>query len=102
MSRNWFYWSGNREVGPLTQKELNQIAAQGRIGRDTLVREGKNGSWLAASSFGDVIVLQTHASSDPNGPPPLPQVARESTASGSNVGAREAYQNYAYAGVAVC
>jgi S1-C subfamily serine protease len=66
MTRNWFYLSGNRQLGPLTIQELAKIASQGRIGRSTRVREGANGAWVAASNVAGIFPAAVAAT-----PPPL-------------------------------
>ncbi|HMK49584.1 MAG TPA: RDD family protein [Thermodesulfovibrionales bacterium] len=34
---NWYYTDGQKRVGPVTEYEIGQLAAQGKIGPDTLV-----------------------------------------------------------------
>ncbi len=70
MHRTWFYWSGSREIGPLTLQELTQIATRGRIQSDTRVRNGVDGSWMAASSVAGV--FPSGKDDTATAPPPLP------------------------------
>ena len=102
MTRNWYYWAGNREAGPLTLKELNQIAAQRRIGAETLVREGKEGSWIPAAGVKGFITASVDAPDGRDGPPPLPSFDRNQQVLKSNEQRKEKPQTYLYAGVTVC
>jgi|GEM_PF-4909805 len=51
MSDRWYYRTADTEVGPVTFSGLRRMALEGLIGRETPVREGREGQWTAA---GDV------------------------------------------------
>lgn len=74
-TRDWYYWCGKREIGPLTLQELTQIASQGRIGKDTKVRYGTNGDWRTASNVSGIFPTTSSVDvTSPNRPPPLPDM----------------------------
>ena len=54
MATDWFYKAGDYECGPLTGAQLNQMVIQRRIVRDTLVRKGPKGRWIAADQVSDL------------------------------------------------
>jgi hypothetical protein len=49
---SWFYRVNGRDVGPVMSSRLRQLARQGRLADDDLVRMGRTGEWVAASSIG--------------------------------------------------
>ncbi|MBL8851660.1 MAG: DUF4339 domain-containing protein [Planctomycetaceae bacterium] len=48
---SWFYRVGDRDVGPVMSNRLRQLARQGRLSDDDLVRMGRTGQWVAAGSI---------------------------------------------------
>ena len=48
---SWYYRVGDRDVGPVMSNRLRQLARQGRISDDDLVRMGRTGEWVAAGSI---------------------------------------------------
>lgn len=46
---DWYFKDQADLLGPLTAKELRQLAVTDRIGSDTLVRKGNDGRWVSAS-----------------------------------------------------
>lgn len=76
----WFYRSQGRAVGPLSPQELLQKAKLGEVRRDTLVRKGLAGEWVAAWRVAGlftsppIVSAETAAASRPARPqpPPLP------------------------------
>ena len=110
MTRNWYYWSGNREVGPLTLQELTHIAAQKRIVAETRVRQGTDGDWVAASTIAGLFPTSNEPGSNsvanPAGPPPLPNRNQSGWPGGpegpGTISAASQYRGYLIAGVSVC
>lgn len=47
---SWFYRSGTQEVGPVTSSRLRQLARQGKLAKDDLVRMGRTGDWVPAGT----------------------------------------------------
>lgn len=50
MATEWFYKAGGVECGPLNQAQLVEMVIQGRIGRETLLRNGTAGRWVLAGN----------------------------------------------------
>jgi hypothetical protein len=48
---SWFYREGDRDVGPVMSGRLRQLARQGRLADDDLVRMGRTGQWVQASTI---------------------------------------------------
>jgi S1-C subfamily serine protease len=71
MAADWYYRSGNREIGPLSLRDLTLIARQGRIISETEVRHGRAGAWVAASRIPGLIAGVAGTAGNAN-PPPLP------------------------------
>jgi S1-C subfamily serine protease len=71
MAADWYYRSGNREVGPLRFQDLAMIARQGRLTSETEIRHGRNGAWVTADR---VAGLMGESAGRParSRPPPLP------------------------------
>ena len=66
MSDDWYVRLQNKVHGPLTLEALKRAAAAGRISRETLVRQGLRGAWMAAKQLKSLSF----------GPPPLPSPSR--------------------------
>jgi len=47
---SWFYRVGDRDVGPVMSGRLRQLARQGRLADDDLVKMGRSGQWVAAGT----------------------------------------------------
>ena len=47
---SWFYRSGTQELGPVTSSRLRQLARQGKLAEDDLVRMGRTGDWVPAGT----------------------------------------------------
>ena len=48
---SWYYRVEEREVGPVTSNRLRQLARQGKLADDDLVRKGRTGDWEPAGSI---------------------------------------------------
>lgn len=48
---SWYYRVDEREVGPVTSNRLRQLARQGKLADDDLVRIGRTGDWEPAGSI---------------------------------------------------
>ena len=45
---DWYVMLRQKETGPMTGEVLRQLAQSGTVGRDTPVRKGLEGRWVAA------------------------------------------------------
>ena len=45
----WYYQVAGETVGPVSEEQLQQKVREGEIGQETMVREGAEGAWTAAS-----------------------------------------------------
>ncbi len=52
MMTEWYYQVTGETLGPVSREQLEQKARDGEIERATLVREGADGPWTAASDVG--------------------------------------------------
>ena len=50
MATEWYVRVGSAEQGPFTSSALKQLALQGKVAPDTLVKRGTSGSWVPASA----------------------------------------------------
>jgi hypothetical protein len=67
MAQEWYYAQGGRKVGPVSEAELRQAAATGKLSADDLVwREGMP-QWRAASNVEGLVLKSARG-----GPPPVP------------------------------
>lgn len=48
---SWFYREGERDVGPVMSGRLKQLARQGRLAEDDLIRMGRTGQWVKAGTI---------------------------------------------------
>jgi hypothetical protein len=48
---SWFYRDKDRDVGPVMSGRLKQLARQGRLTEDDLVRMGRTGQWVKAGTI---------------------------------------------------
>ncbi|MCA9005141.1 MAG: DUF1559 domain-containing protein, partial [Planctomycetaceae bacterium] len=51
---NWYVKRGSQIAGPLTRDRLNQLAAEGKVQKTDLVREGEDGDFHPASTVRDL------------------------------------------------
>tara|TARA_R110002124_G_C8897120_1_gene509590 strand:+ start:396 stop:1355 length:960 start_codon:yes stop_codon:yes gene_type:complete len=51
---NWYVKRGSQIAGPLTRERLNQLAAEGKVQKTDLVREGEEGEFHPASDVNDL------------------------------------------------
>tara|TARA_R110000850_G_scaffold270691_6_gene403961 strand:- start:13829 stop:14788 length:960 start_codon:yes stop_codon:yes gene_type:complete len=51
---NWYVKRGSQVAGPLTRERLNQLAAEGKVQKTDLVREGEEGEFHAAAAVSDL------------------------------------------------
>ena len=51
---NWYVKRGSQVAGPLTRERLNQLAAEGKVQKTDLVREGEEGEFHAAAEVSDL------------------------------------------------
>ena len=70
MATDWHYNSNGREAGPVSAKQLKQLAASGALRPDDLVRKEGMSGWTHAKSVKGLFTTTVAASSDE--PPPLP------------------------------
>ena len=47
-AQQWWVFAGDKQHGPLTSKQLQQRAQQGRVPPDTLVKNSREGNWMKA------------------------------------------------------
>lgn len=106
MATDWFYRAGDTETGPLSSGVLKQLAGQGLVTPQTLVRKGPRGRWVPAAKVKGLFVQPPsppaeRGSHDPvdesqviewitdgkKRPPPDPRLRRRTTSSASATGA---------------
>ncbi|WP_417391948.1 DUF1559 domain-containing protein [Gimesia sp.] len=51
---NWYVKRGSQVAGPLTRERLNQLAAEGKVQKTDLVREGEDGEFHPAAKVSDL------------------------------------------------
>jgi hypothetical protein len=70
MSDSYYYQDNNGQiVGPLTPQALKQLANQGVVTENTLVRKGEEGAWYLASTIAGLLPSRP----DPSQPFPMPE-----------------------------
>jgi TM2 domain-containing membrane protein YozV len=69
MSTNWFLQHNGKTHGPLTSVQLKQLAASGKINRDTQVRMNDDGQWTQAAKVRGLFP-------DIAAPPPVAMIAQ--------------------------
>ncbi len=83
MPVEWFLKDGNEERGPISSSHLKLLADQRAIAPDTLVRLGKSGEWMAASTIEGLFTLYEHARPAPStGSPPVRPSSQSARAGG--------------------
>jgi hypothetical protein len=81
MSRSWFVEHKGKTIGPMSSAQLKQLVSTSKIRRQTRVRLGDDGEWVAASSVQGLFPTKETASAvrEPtaaaSAPPPVPDVA---------------------------
>src|SRR6476661_10345145 len=55
--REWYVWSGDKALGPLTVSELESMASQGRVSGSDLYRRGIDGVWQSATRIPELAVV---------------------------------------------
>jgi hypothetical protein len=72
----WYVRVGDTEHGPISSETLKQLALQGKVTPDSLVKKGTSGSWVLASAVkGLFATTATNAT-----PPPILPTSRPSQA----------------------
>ncbi len=60
MAAEWYVRVGNAERGPILAERLKQLALEGKVSPDTLVKKGPSGNWVPANQvkglFGATVV----------------------------------------------
>ena len=51
MKEGWYVLNGNREVGPFPLKQIQSLAARGKLKPHNLLRQGESGEWREASEL---------------------------------------------------
>ena len=72
MAHAWFIKINNAELGPLTTEKLKQLAQQGKVTRETFVKQGASGTWLRAGNVTGLFPMAASAST-PATTAPLPK-----------------------------
>jgi hypothetical protein len=57
---NWYYWSENSEVGPLTERALRELEAAGVVCSETPVRRQDSGDWTNLAALSTSAPSVTH------------------------------------------
>ena len=78
---NWYVKRGSQVAGPLTRDRLNQLAAEGKVQKTDLVREGEDGEFHPAAEVSDLFTgAETSAWDDfESGPETQPQSSQPAT-----------------------
>src|SRR4051794_15802591 len=73
MAADWYFRVMGADFGPISGPDLVRQVAEGRIGRDTMVRRG-NGAWVPAERISGLFdrAGQGKPGAGPSGPPPDP------------------------------
>lgn len=58
MKRDWYYLAKDKEKGPFSRTQLAALVTKDMVTRDTLVKQGINGEWIAASSVPNLFNLE--------------------------------------------
>lgn len=48
---NWYYWSDNQEVGPITDRALQELGSAGVISRETPIRQEISSEWTSLAEL---------------------------------------------------
>ena len=71
MAADWYVRVGNAERGPILSDRLKQLAVEGKLTPDTLVKKGPSGNWVSANQvkglFGTIAVSKATAQVLPPG-----------------------------------
>jgi hypothetical protein len=75
MSTEWYYSSSGQKVGPVSENQIRQLAASGKLAASDLIWRAGQPNWVSAGSVPGLFP----------GPPPLPTAGHsQPTGSGSN------------------
>jgi hypothetical protein len=82
MANEWYVRIGNTERGPVAPEQLRDLATQGKIKPEMLVKIGPSGPWFPASRVKGLFAAPSSASSGtapspPRRPTPQPQPERQ-------------------------
>lgn len=72
MSQSWYVKSGEEIVGPMNAKQLEQLAADGKIRPTTPLRIGEDGSWVEAGKVKGLLSAATAKSQSQESAPTRP------------------------------
>jgi len=72
MAIKWYYKSGASVVGPISTAGLRRLIVGGKIGRQTYLRRGRDGDWVAAAEVEGLFDRADLAEASAS-PPKLPQ-----------------------------
>ena len=72
MPIEWYVRLGNVERGPVSSEMLKQLALQGKIRPEMLVRKGQSGNWLPASRWKGLLPVPVTERAPAAVPPPGP------------------------------
>lgn len=70
MAQEWYYKTGNEEKGPISSKELKQLADSGQLSPTDLIRTNEKPDWKPASKVKGLFPEQTETSSAMETQPP--------------------------------
>lgn len=56
MDADWFCQMGGRDYGPLNLEQIRRMVARGQVTPESLVRQGKGGSWVPATQVSGLFV----------------------------------------------
>ena len=81
----WYYKVMGSESGPVTARELRNLARAGELARDSLIRKGPSGGWVLAERVGglfeDLEGSSREVSAASGSTPPTPENTAPNTAS---------------------
>src|SRR4051812_44058173 len=74
MAADWYFRVMGADFGPISGPDLVRQVAEGRVGRDTMVRKG-NGTWVPAERISGLFdrAGQVKPGDGPSGPPLAPE-----------------------------
>ena len=78
LANRWYVMLGGEELGPLSDSGLERLVHSGGVLGDTLVRNGRDGSWISASTVPGLLSQTLRLPASPGGgaPQPAPQPPR--------------------------
>jgi hypothetical protein len=57
---NWYYWSDNNEVGPITDRALQELGAAGIISSETPIRQEISSEWTNLATLSAITPYSKH------------------------------------------